>query len=97
MSYSLDWALPAAMPLFAGAAVMESVQEADGTFSALADAMTGISEVVLESSMMSSLDDLNCQLELCGQQGDISHRRCGDKLLGAICSDHRRKNCLHYG
>ena len=58
MSYSLDWALPAAMPLFAGAAVMESVQEADGTFSALADAMTGISEVVLESSMMSSLDDL---------------------------------------
>lgn len=58
MSYSLDWALPAAMPLFAGAAVMESVQEADRTFSALADAMTGISEVVLESSMMSSLDDL---------------------------------------
>lgn len=56
-TYTLDWALPAAMPLFAGASIMESIENDGGTFSALADAMTGISQVVLETSMMSSLDD----------------------------------------
>ena len=56
-TYTLDWALPAAMPLFAGASIMESIENEGGTFSALADAMTGISQVVLETSMMSSLDD----------------------------------------
>ena len=56
-SYTLDWAVPAAMPLFAGAAIMESVQEGGGTFSAVADSMRGIGEVVLETSMLSSLND----------------------------------------
>lgn len=57
-SYTLDWAVPAAMPLFAGAAIMESVKEGGSGFDAVADAMGGISEVVLETSMLSSLNDL---------------------------------------
>lgn len=56
-SYTLDWAVPAAMPLFAGAAIMESVENGGGTFSAVADSMRGIGEVVLETSMLSSLND----------------------------------------
>lgn len=57
-SYSLDWAVPAAMPLFAGAAIMESVQKGGGTFDAVADALLGMQDVVLETSMLSSLNDL---------------------------------------
>lgn len=57
-SYTLDWALPAAMPLFAGAAIMESAREGGSTLEGVLDAMTGISEVVLETSMLSSLNDL---------------------------------------
>lgn len=57
-SYSLDWALPAAMPLFAGAAIMESAQDGGSTFDAVADALLGMQDVVLETSMLSSLNDL---------------------------------------
>ena len=57
-SYSLDWAVPAAMPLFAGAAIMESVRKGGGTFDAFADAIKNISSVVWETSMLSSLNDL---------------------------------------
>ena len=57
-SYTLDWAVPAAMQLYAGAAIMESAQEGGNGFDAVADAMGGISEVVLETSMLSSLNDL---------------------------------------
>ena len=57
-SYTLDWALPAAMPLFAGAAIMESVQKGGSSFDAVADALLGMQDVVLETSMLSSLNDL---------------------------------------
>ena len=57
-SYTLDWAVPAAMPLFAGAAIMESAGEGGSSFDAVMDAIGGISEVVLETSMLSSLNDL---------------------------------------
>lgn len=57
-SYTLDWAVPAAMPLFAGAAIMESVQKGGGTFDALVDSLLGMQDVVLETSMLSSLNDL---------------------------------------
>ena len=57
-SYSLDWAVPAAMTLFAGAAIMESAQKGGGTFDAVADALLGMQDVVLETSMLSSLNDL---------------------------------------
>ena len=57
-SYTLDWAVPAAMPLFAGASVMESVRKGGGTFDALVDSLLGMQDVVLETSMLSSLNDL---------------------------------------
>ena len=57
-SYTLDWMTPAAMPLFAGAAIMESIQKGGGTFDALVDSLLGMQDVVLETSMLSSLNDL---------------------------------------
>ena len=57
-SYTLDWAVPAAMPLFAGAAIMESVRKGGSTFDALVDSLLGMQDVVLETSMLSSLNDL---------------------------------------
>ena len=57
-SYTLDWAVPAAMPLFAGAAIMESIRKGGGTFDALVDSLLGMQDVVLETSMLSSLNDL---------------------------------------
>ena len=57
-SYTLDWALPAAMPLFAGAATMKSVQKGGGTFVSLVDAIKNIGSVIWETSMLSSLNDL---------------------------------------
>ena len=57
-SYTLDWALPAAMPLFAGAATMKSVQKGGGTFVSLVDATKNIGSVIWETSMLSALNDL---------------------------------------
>nr|DAP73588.1 MAG TPA: hypothetical protein [Caudoviricetes sp.] len=57
-SYTLDWALPAAMPLFAGAATMKSVQNGGGTFVSLVDATKNIGSVIWETSMLSALNDL---------------------------------------
>ena len=57
-SYTLDWMTPAAMPLFAGVAIMESVRKGGGTFDALVDSLLGMQDVVLETSMLSSLNDL---------------------------------------
>ena len=57
-SYTLDWMTPAAMPLFAGAAIVESVRKGGSTFDALVDSLLGMQDVVLETSMLSSLNDL---------------------------------------
>ena len=57
-SYTLDWALPAAMPLFAGASVEKSHEKGGGTLDTLVDSLLGMKEVVLETSMLSSLNDL---------------------------------------
>lgn len=57
-SYTLDWTLPAAMPLFAGAATMKSVQKGGGTFVSLVDATKNIGSVIWETSMLSALNDL---------------------------------------
>ena len=57
-TYSLDWAVPAAMPLFAGASIMEAASRGGSTFEAMLDAVNGTSQVVLETSMLSSLNDL---------------------------------------
>ena len=55
--YSLDWASPAAIPLFAGAAIMQSAENDGATFSNVADAITSVSSTILELSMMNSVDD----------------------------------------
>lgn len=57
-SYTLDWMTPAAMPLFAGAAIMQSAEKGGSSFDAVVDAMLGMQDVVLETSMLSSLNDL---------------------------------------
>ena len=58
VSYTLDWMVPAAMPLFAGAALAEGASGDKRTADALGDALAGISDVVLETSMLSSLDQI---------------------------------------
>ena len=57
-SYTLDWALPAAMPLFAGAATEKSYEKGGGAFVSLVDALKNIGSVIWETSMLSSLNDL---------------------------------------
>lgn len=57
-SYTLDWLVPAAMPLFAGAAIMEGFADDKNAADAIWDGLTGISDVMLKTSMLSSLDSL---------------------------------------
>ena len=57
-SYTLDWALPAAMPLFAGAATEKSYEKGGGTFVSFVDAIKNIGSVIWETSMLSALNDL---------------------------------------
>ena len=53
-SYTLDWAVPAAIPLFAGAALVEGGMD----FGGLMDAVSNIGDVVLETSMLSTFNDI---------------------------------------
>lgn len=53
-SYTLDWAVPAAIPLFAGAALVEGGMG----FGGLMDAVSNIGDVVLETSMLSTFNDI---------------------------------------
>lgn len=57
-SYTLDWLVPGAMPLFAGAAIIEGCGNDRTLTDAAADAILGINDVILETSMLSSLDDM---------------------------------------
>lgn len=53
-SYTLDWAVPAAIPLFAGAALVEGGMD----FGGLMDAVSNVGDVVLETSMLSTFNDI---------------------------------------
>lgn len=53
-SYTLEWAVPAAIPLFAGAALVEGGMD----FGGLMDAVSNIGDVVLETSMLSTFNDI---------------------------------------
>ena len=53
-SYTLDWAVPAAIPLFAGAALVEGGMD----FGGLMDAVSNIGDVVLETSMLSTFNNI---------------------------------------
>lgn len=57
-SYTLDWMTPAAMPLFAGAAIAEGFSDDKSAMDAIWDGLTSISDVMLETSMLSSLDSM---------------------------------------
>lgn len=57
-SYTLDWALPAAMPLFAGAATEKSYEKGGGAFVSFVDAIKNIGSVIWETSMLPALNDL---------------------------------------
>ena len=56
-SYTLEWLAPAAMPLFAGAAMMEA-WEGESGLGGFLEGMKSITDVVLETSMLSSLDEM---------------------------------------
>lgn len=57
-SYTLDWAAPAAMPLFAGVELWNAMEQQDGTITAgdFLDAMERITGPVVEMSMLQGLN-----------------------------------------
>lgn len=57
VSYSLDWAAPSAMPLLAGAAIIEGQKENSEIFPKIMDAINSSTQVIFETSMLSSMDD----------------------------------------
>ena len=57
-SYTLDWLVPAAMPLFAGVAMWNGWEENGGGFDDFLSAMGGISDVILETSMLQSINSM---------------------------------------
>ena len=55
--YTIDWLAPFSLPLFTGAAVAETVENGDEvSFATLADALSTISEPMLEMSMLQGLN-----------------------------------------
>nr|DAG80249.1 MAG TPA: polyVal ADP-ribosyltransferase [Caudoviricetes sp.] len=55
--YTIDWMAPFSLPLFTGAAVAETVENGDEvSFATLADALSTISEPMLEMSMLQGLN-----------------------------------------
>ena len=56
LTYTIDWAAPACIPLFVGAAIME--EHEDMSWSDLANAVTGITEPVFNLSMLDGLSSV---------------------------------------
>ena len=55
--YTIDWLAPFSLPLFTGAAVAETVENGDEvSFATMADALSTISEPMLEMSMLQGLN-----------------------------------------
>lgn len=59
-SYTIDWLAPEALPVFVGVEIAEAFRDSDGTINVktVLDAMSNISEPILEMSMLSGLNDL---------------------------------------
>jgi len=59
-SYTLDWLAPASMPLYVGVALYDAVSGADDDVSLgkIFDAAMGLTEPMLEMSMLQSLEDI---------------------------------------
>lgn len=55
-TYTLDWLAPTSIPLFTGAAIMEAMADDGFQLEDVLSAMQGMGDVVLETSMLSSLE-----------------------------------------
>lgn len=56
--YSIEWATPAALPLFVGAEIFNARSKWGWDFEKIADALTGITEPLFEMSMLSGVNDV---------------------------------------
>jgi len=57
-SYTVDWLSPFAMPLFAGAAMYQAWENGGGFFGSFLSASASITDALLQTSMLSSIDDM---------------------------------------
>ena len=59
-NYTIDWLAPEALPVFVGVEIAEAFRDRDGKINVktVMDAISNISEPILEMSMLSSLNDL---------------------------------------
>ncbi|MFA6843721.1 MAG: hypothetical protein WCR33_04930, partial [Bacilli bacterium] len=57
-SYTLDWAAPGSMPFFVGVELAKSVKNNDGSLGNAFDAMTQISDPMINLSMLKGMNDL---------------------------------------
>lgn len=56
-NYTIDWAAPAALPLFVGAELFKVMEGQGITLDTFFDALTNITEPILETTMLSGLND----------------------------------------
>lgn len=56
-NYTIDWAAPAALPLFVGAELFKAMEGQGITLDTFFDALTNITEPILETTMLSGLND----------------------------------------
>ena len=57
-SFTLDWAAPAAMPLFMGAQFMDILADENLTWDSVGDVLTALGDPMLEMSMLQGLNDM---------------------------------------
>lgn len=56
-NYTIDWAAPAALPLFVGAELFKAMEGQGITLDTFFDSLTNITEPILETTMLSGLND----------------------------------------
>ncbi len=76
-SVTLDWLAPEALPFFMGAQLFRSLGENGLTAESITDALTSVSEPMLEMSMLQSLNDLI---------DNVSYAASNEKLSGLLWS-----------
>lgn len=57
-SFTLDWAAPAAMPLFMGAQMMDILADEDISWDSIGDVLTSLGDPMLEMSMLQGVNDM---------------------------------------
>lgn len=56
-NYTIDWTAPAALPLFVGAELFKAMERQGSTLDTFFDSLTNITEPILETTMLSGLND----------------------------------------